>query len=303
MLGPASVADGVPALFDGTTGKLIKATTFAAFKTALALAKADVGLGSVLNLPQREKLTAARTYYVRSDGSDGNDGLANTSGGAFLTIARAMAVVAGIDLGGYVATVQVGAGTWTVAVSLPVIVGGTAVLQGDTSTPSNVTISLSSGACVTANGVNGWTIRGFKLATTGLWGVWALNLAAVTVANIEFGACAIGHVYAGSGSIITVGAGCSISGNAQYHWQVYDGGRLICQSVTITLTGTPAFSAAFAVAGVTGSMNIPAITFSGSATGTRYVVTLNAVIATGGAGASYLPGSGAGSTSTGGQYL
>lgn len=49
VVGPASASDGVPVLFDGTTGKLIKGTTFAAFKTALTLAKADVGLGSVDN--------------------------------------------------------------------------------------------------------------------------------------------------------------------------------------------------------------------------------------------------------------
>lgn len=50
VVGPASVTDDVPAVFDGTTGKLIKAKTYAAFKTLLALVKGDVGLGNVANV-------------------------------------------------------------------------------------------------------------------------------------------------------------------------------------------------------------------------------------------------------------
>lgn len=61
VAGPASVTDGVPALFDGTTGKLIKQVTFAAFKTLLALVKGDVGLGNVDNTSDATKNTAVAT--------------------------------------------------------------------------------------------------------------------------------------------------------------------------------------------------------------------------------------------------
>lgn len=57
VIGPASVTDGVPVLFDGTTGKLIKATTFSAFKTALTLVASDVGLGNVTNDQQVKEAT------------------------------------------------------------------------------------------------------------------------------------------------------------------------------------------------------------------------------------------------------
>ncbi|MCX7898545.1 MAG: hypothetical protein N2444_00380 [Methylocystis sp.] len=40
----------------------------------------------------------AATYYVRTDGSDSNNGLANTSGGAWLTVQRAMSTVAPGDI-------------------------------------------------------------------------------------------------------------------------------------------------------------------------------------------------------------
>ena len=34
----------------------------------------------------REKLTASTNFYIRTDGSDSNTGLANTAAGAFLTL-------------------------------------------------------------------------------------------------------------------------------------------------------------------------------------------------------------------------
>ena len=66
----------------------------------------------ILGVP-REVLTANRTYYVRTDGSDSNDGLANTAGGAFLTIQKAINIVSALDIGTYTVTMQVGAGTYT----------------------------------------------------------------------------------------------------------------------------------------------------------------------------------------------
>lgn len=60
----------------------------------------------------REKLTANRTYYVRADGSDSNDGLADSAGGAFLTPGRAIQAIQGLDMGGYSVLVQFGAGAF-----------------------------------------------------------------------------------------------------------------------------------------------------------------------------------------------
>ena len=42
-------------LFDGTTGKLLKQTSYSAFKSSLSLTKSDVGLGSVDNTSDASK--------------------------------------------------------------------------------------------------------------------------------------------------------------------------------------------------------------------------------------------------------
>lgn len=70
----------------------------------------------------------------------------------------------------------------------------------------------------------------------------------------------------------------------------------------MTVSGTPAFSLAFAYIANLGVAFIDNNGYSGSATGARFNANNNGVIFTAGQGASYLPGSTAGSTSTGGQY-
>jgi len=55
VIGPASTTNEYFSVFDGTSGKLIKAFTAAQAKTALSLAKADVGLGNVDNTSDANK--------------------------------------------------------------------------------------------------------------------------------------------------------------------------------------------------------------------------------------------------------
>ena len=74
------------------------------------------------------------------------------------------------------------------------------------------------------------------------------------------------------------------------------------QSVTVTLTGTPAFTTAYAYATTTAVIIANGCTFTGGATGKYYDARLNAVINTVGGGATYFPGDAAGSTATGAQY-
>ena len=95
----------------------------------------------------------------------------------------------------------------------------------------------------------------------------------------------------------------AVSGGSICHVNNESGNvRLLAR--TITFTNAPAFSGQFAYSGYTGKLFMNGMTFTNGATvtGQRYNVEQNAVLFVGGGGASYLPGSVSGASSTGGQY-
>lgn len=254
----------------------------------------------------REKLSANRTYYVATTGSDSNSGLA--SGSEFLTIQKAIDVTAALDLSIYNVTINVADGTYTGQIVLKSCVGaGQVYLTGNVSTPGNVLISVTSNHAVLAEGVSTiYTLDGMKLQTT----TSGFNILAsgaptkIYLKKVHHGAAAGGlHIYSGPNVNIYLQDSYTITNGTGYHWYVASGGSIdAIASITITLSGTPAFSSQFAFCGTLSQMYVGGITFSGSATGTRYLVNENSVLRTGGGGASYLPGDAAGSTATGGVY-
>ncbi|HEY4143179.1 MAG TPA: DUF2793 domain-containing protein [Pseudolabrys sp.] len=249
----------------------------------------------------RETLTANRTYYVRTDGSDANNGLANTSGGAFLTIQKAIDTAKQHDLCGFAVTIQVATGTYTVGINVTApFLGGDVTVQGDITTPSNVIISVSGTHCVQVSSKAALTLGGFKLVSSSGHGIFATADAVVTVSGkMEFGACSSGNHLNAMTSVINVGADYTISGSAANHVYAADGGIINDYLRTVTITGTPAFSGSFAQGTRLGIILMFSNTFSGSATGSRYNVNNNAVMYTAGA---TLPGNAVGTTSFGGQY-
>lgn len=279
---------------------------FGAFGRSLAALSTAAAFRSLTGV--RETLAAARTYYVRTDGSDSNTGLANTSGGAFLTIQKAIDVAAALDMSIYNVTIQVDAGTYTQGLSLRSFLGsGTITIRGDTTTPSNVVINPTSATCITADNVSGiWIIRGVKLtATTSGNGIVATGVSNVLPYEIEFGSFAAGniHMYAVRGGIIYPQLAYTITGGGSSHMYGDTGGMVINNSKTITVSGTFSYSF-FARVRLAGIIQAQALTFTGTytVTGSRYLGQLNGVIDVAGGGASYFPGDSAGSTATGAQY-
>jgi len=259
----------------------------------------------------REKLTANRTYYVRTDGNDSNTGLVNDASGAFLTIQKAIDTAAALDCSIYNITIQLGAGTYVVtsAIVLKSIIGsGSVTIIGDETTPTNVVID-GQGAfpIIYCNAVpyTVYYLKGFKIYSSTANATRAIQSTSnsfVNFQNINFGTGITQyHLSAEYGGVIYATGNYTISGGTYAHVSC-NNGTISIAGVTVTITGTPAFSGAYAFAQNCGVAILHACTFSGSATGTRYNISMNGVCYVAGAGATYLPGDVAGTTATGGQY-
>lgn len=267
----------------------------------------DGDIWAALASAGRERLSAARTYHVRADGNDANDGLANTSGGAVATIQAANDLASALDLNGHDVTVQVANGTWTGTVRFRSLIGdGTLILLCDETTPSNVYLNVAGADATAAQAVSGrFSVRELKIETSGSGHALAAAGTGVhlTFGNVDFGAVVNCHLFAEAGATIECIGNYYITGQAERHANALLRAEVNLRNSGVTLTGTPAFSLAFCNATRLSVINANGMTFTGSATGKRYDASGNAVIFTGGGSASYLPGNVSGTTATGAQHL
>lgn len=269
----------------------------------------------------RETLSAARTYYVRTDGSDSNDGLTNAAGGAFLTIQKAIDKVAALDLGIYNATIQVADGTYSgSAVLKPVVGAGKVYLIGNTSAPQNCIIASAatplSNLIGTVAPVVGWYVKGFELRNSGSGGntnVFLSDGASVTFDGpMRLGANAgtlYGNIYAEKKSLLSfVGQALTVAASGPaFLLQAVTGAQIDGRNASISFLQNTTYAgtvyavdkASIAVGGVTWTLNGYTIT----TTYWRYAAVVLATVDTNGGGANFIPGSTAGYTYNGGIYL
>lgn len=240
----------------------------------------------------REVLTADRTYYVRTDGSDSNTGLVNSSGGAFLTTQRAWNVAKTIDCNGFSVIIQHGDGTYANNIALDgELVGGTLIVRGNSGSPTAVVLS---GAPV------------FQIRTN----------TTVTLENFRVSGSSVGLNKNSPGGILNIGTGMSFAGNSSFAMINAGAGRvnltgpitiassancwLYCQlngvffggGQTITFTGTPAWTTAGIIFESGGQVSVGSSAMSGAATGKRYQGNSVAALNSAGAGtaSTYFPG-------------
>ena len=269
-----------------------------------------VDMQGVTPAATREMLTADRTYYVRTDGSDGNTGLVDSAGGAFLTIQKAVDALCALDCSIYNVTIQVRSGTFTGAVVLGTYLGsGTMTIIGDTTTPANCLVSTTSADCFTNSSGRTWALKGFKTQTT-TSGVHVVATSSSVINLYEWtfgttGGSNNSHIITNSFGTVNLLANYSITaiGTTGRHIASF-GGYVFTNGVTCTGSASLAFGT-FVVAVRLGNVQLSGMTYSGfgSVTGTRYSVSINSILYTNGGGANYFPGNAAGSAATGGQYV
>ncbi len=268
-------------------------------------------------LPQiRRRLTGNLSLYVNGTiGNDSNNGLSPIT--AFASLNGAWdAIVNNFDLNGYAVTVNIADGNYAGLTAYGALVGNTqgpagVLFVGDTTTPANVTITGTNAHCVLAGYGAAFSMAGVSVSATGAAagnaasGVVSGNSSIVIITgNVSFGSVPGYHVWASTEGTVAILAGeYTIAGAAAAHLASGGGGQVNLQACAVTITGTPAFSVAFAFATELGYVQALGCTYSGGATGTKYNAALNSVINTQGGGADYFPGSVAGTTVTGGQYV
>jgi len=259
----------------------------------------------------RELLTTNRTYYVDPAGNDSNTGL--SPGVAFLTLQKAVSVISrGLTVAeGVTVTISIANGTYTLTtpvVLYPVVGGGTVSIQGNTGTPASVIFTSSTAIAAMfqqlAPSHARWRLTALQIQSTANAkpGIQVSNKAGLEYGNLIFASGLTNQIELDLGGSAVSLSNYTVSGGATTHFHVTSTGALRI-SHTVTVSGTPAFSAAFARATNLGVINATGSTFSGAATGTRYVVSENSVIQTAGGGANFFPGNAAGTTATGGQYV
>lgn len=248
-----------------------------------------------------EVLTANRTYFVRTDGSNSNTGRSNSAARAFLTIPKAISTVYNLDLNGFTVTIQVEDGAYTnaIVISGPWIGSGTVVLQRNPDTLGTVlvgavghnAVQITNSAYVTINGLKFFSANSFAQ-------IGVFNGGDVSASNVEFSGTTGQHITAAAGGRVHLTGNYTISGGGESHWHAHDGGYIeLLNSALVTLTGTPAFSSYFAGAAYDGIIQVGAgVAFSGSATGPKFLVHNLGKINTNGVGLSALPGSAPGFT-------
>ena len=256
--------------------------------------------------------SSEETFYVRTDGDDANTGLADTAGGAFLTVQAALDAAAPL-LNVTPVGIHIRAGTYTSATATIDIPNSWKMasmfklaLRGDDTTPANVVInSTTNEPALTLRGSATMAIElsGIKFTSSGGTagdGVYVGADTRVTTYNCEFGTCTGAQVRVSPRAVYTVDTLCRIVGGAPYHIYATDGAQIqYLNSPAFTINNTPAFSSSFLFAKGCVVGNMTGASYTGSATGKRYAVEGCSFVNSG----VTLPGGTAGTTATGGQYV
>lgn len=243
-------------------------------------------------------LDADQTYYVATTGNDNNNG---SQAAPFLTLQHAYRVAAFANNSeGYRITISVAAGTYNEDIYLfnpfTSYDGGISFI-GDQTTPSNVVIDGD--IYCDGGGPYGIQLVGFKFQNTSpgsiphcieVDGGW------LVLGDVEFGSCTGSHIQLHNSATLYTGGSITVSGGAQYHWELRSNSFLRCRGATYTFTGSPAFTSAFFYCRESRA-EVDGLTYSGTVTGKRFEFHGMGDAYTNSDSSTYFPGS------TNGQFF
>lgn len=282
-----------------------------------------VSLGAAIAAPAvvraqslfRTVMTGGRILYVRLDGSDLNDGSADDAEHAFATGQAAIEYAAlYLDTGRSALTVQFSdesdEAPHTAGMSLKTVPGaGAVIIQGNVSTPRNCPLFVENNYPVNyPGGFSVYLVRGFwiKALTAGYGSLRATEMGRLKFDAIDFGVTGHAHVIAARGGHNFCNGDYAISGGGLSHFYSEEAGLVHVPSRTITASGNPVFSQAFARATANSEIIAPANTWAGdydtSASTKKFSVESKSYIGTNFAGADYFPGGTAGTSSADSTY-
>jgi hypothetical protein len=196
----------------------------------------------------RIKLTAPTNFYVRTDGSDSNTGLANTAGSAWLTLQHAYdTLCSDYDFGGQTALVNVADGTYSAGVTMSSTWtgGGSIQFLGNQITPANCFISASGHGFLNNAIIQGGPVivAGFKINTGGAGGTYAVGNTGwglIAASSMEFAGSYSNLAALSNGAQISIGGNYTVSGNSTFHDLCLAGGYIIDgNGGTVTISGSP----------------------------------------------------------------
>jgi hypothetical protein len=284
------------------------AATASSNKTTDANAASDHAEGQV---DVRLRLKKPTTFYVSPIGHDEADGL--TAEHPWHTLQHAYDIVSqNYDFAGFPVAIHLADGTYgeedgkdNVVVCEGQIPGqvGPITFTGNPAHPEKVVIFATSNnifeIIYTWAHVDGMTLTG----TGSTVGMLSYFDARVTFSNVIFGPMGEGIHMSAFGGIIMAYGDYKITGGAGYHMlSQTPGARIHIDRKTVSISGNPKFSAAFAVAQNGAMISVNGNKFEGTGVaGTRFIVRNNGIISTSG-DANYFPGDAVGSIATGGLY-
>jgi hypothetical protein len=259
----------------------------------------------------RQLIGNQNLYVNASTGNDSNNGTSTAT--AKRTIGAAVTTAWTFTANSqFTVTINVAPGTYNEAVATPGFIGPATIITGSSGNPADVTVQGgNAGSAIQVSGPNTLTVSNVRVGTTGagLNGFNVLSGATMITSNTQSIATG-GAIFAASSSgTLVPGAHASIGASAWAYFFAQTGGVIDIPTVTYTVGANISFSFATVHAESGGIVNFPSsspatFTIGGNTvTGARFTATVNGVILQAGLGANYLPGSAAGSTSSGGQCI